>query len=192
MEGSSFRSCKPVHLHFTWVFWVCVCVCLSFSFIPISSWIVNGLSEQHRAPKQRDKGAQVSIHTHSRQAGLKLIKFYVYCAAREENMSVKSEHWELPYSRDGRATDMDKLRFVLLQLVLYLFCIWMESLSPSTYFGTLPAFKYYFVKALWSLKCSDCCSPNKWLLNTRSMASLSQSLCWHGWAVTSIYQVPDL
>lgn len=45
----------------------------------------------------------------------------------------------------------------------------MESLSPCTYhFGTLPAFKYYFVKPFIFLKYSDCCSPNGWGIQGRN------------------------
>lgn len=53
--------------------------------------------------------------------------------------------------------------------MLYLFCIWMEGLSPSTYHsGTLPAFKYYFVKPFSFLKYSNCCFPNGWGIKGRN------------------------
>lgn len=55
-------------------------------------------SEQHHARKQTGKGAEVSIHTYihtqsqTRQTSLELIKFYLQCAAREENITAVSEH----------------------------------------------------------------------------------------------------
>lgn len=67
--------------------------------------------------------------------------------------------------------------------MLYLFCIWMESLSPCIYhFGTLPAFKYYFVKPFIFLKDSDCCFPNGWGIQGRN-ASHNPFLCQYFEAV---------
>lgn len=67
--------------------------------------------------------------------------------------------------------------------MLYLFCIWMESLSPCTYhFGTLPAFIYYFVKPFSFLKYSDSCSPNGKGIQGRN-ASHNPFLCWYFEAV---------
>lgn len=78
------------------------------------------------------------LHTHrqsqSRQRSLELIKFLsqMCCKRRKYYCYVKSAWRELPCSGDGGTTETDKLKLALLQLVLYLFCIQIESSSPCT------------------------------------------------------------
>lgn len=74
-------------------------------------------SEKHCAQKQTGKSAWVSMYTYTqsqdRQASLALIKFYLGCAAGEENISAISEHSEgAAHSGDGGTTEIDKLKFV--------------------------------------------------------------------------------